>query len=85
MYVYIYRLMTGPVLRAFGAEKELAADAGFFASILAWALPGRTAYTQLSSYFSAQKIVRPTAYASFAGCMLNLVLGLVWDAEQTTL
>jgi len=46
---------------------------------------GRVGGMQLSSYFSAQKIVRPTAYASFAGCMLNLVLGLVWDAEQTTL
>jgi MATE family multidrug resistance protein len=69
--------VTGPVLKAFGAEQQLAADAGLFASILACSLPGRTAYSQLTSYFSAQKIVRPTAYASSAGCMLNLALGLV--------
>ena len=68
---------TGPVLRSLGSGEQLATDAGFFATVLALCLPGRTAYGQLTQFFSAQKIVKPTAYASSMGCMLNLVLGLV--------
>ena len=68
--------MTDPVLRALGYD-EHAANAGFFASILALCLPARTVYGQLTQFFGAQKIVKPAAYVSAAGCMLNLFLGLV--------
>ena len=68
---------TALVLQSLGATEQISSDAGFFASILALALPGRTIYGQLTQFFAAQKMVRPAAYVSTFGCLLNLILGLV--------
>mmetsp|Transcript_24875 Transcript_24875/g.41677 ORF Transcript_24875/g.41677 Transcript_24875/m.41677 type:complete len:506 (+) Transcript_24875:48-1565(+) len=67
--------LTEPVLQAFG--QSLAHKAGIYAQILALCLPARTLFGQVSQFFSAQKIIRPSAYVSAFGAVLNLVLGLL--------
>lgn len=70
--------VTGPVLRhLFGTEESLAHDAGYYALVLMACIPARIAFSQLTQFFGAQKIVRPAAVAGTAGLLLNLGLGLL--------
>mmetsp|Transcript_53327 Transcript_53327/g.126066 ORF Transcript_53327/g.126066 Transcript_53327/m.126066 type:complete len:442 (+) Transcript_53327:30-1355(+) len=75
--VMILWFLTEPVTRGFGVEGSMAADAGFFATILALCLPARTAFGQATQFFSAQKIIRPNAYVTGFGATFNLVSGLI--------
>lgn len=68
---------TSEVWKSLGEPEELYDMAGTYAKILAIALPGRTLSSQVSQFFSAQRIMHPEVNASFAGLVTNLVFGLV--------
>jgi len=52
--------------------------AGYYARVLALSLPGQLAFSQLSQFFSAQRIMHPEVTASSVALVLNLVLGLIF-------
>jgi Na+-driven multidrug efflux pump len=58
-------------------NESLAADAGYYALVLMVCLPVRVASSQLSTFFSTQKILRPGMVCSIVGMALNLIFGLV--------
>jgi multidrug resistance protein, MATE family len=47
-------------------------------SVLSWSLPGQVLLSQLTQFFSSQRIMHPEVNASSAALILNLVLGLVF-------
>lgn len=57
--VLILWAFTGPVLKAFGVEEDISNAAWQYAAILGVALPARIAFKNLTSYFSALKIMSP--------------------------
>mmetsp|Transcript_7185 Transcript_7185/g.10500 ORF Transcript_7185/g.10500 Transcript_7185/m.10500 type:complete len:498 (+) Transcript_7185:180-1673(+) len=63
---------------AFGESPELAKDAGYFANVLAFGIPGRIIFSQLSQYFSAQRIMHPEVVTSTTALSLNLAFGLIF-------
>jgi len=69
---------TGQVWKVLGSQQEDVANmAGLYARILAISIPGQLAFSQLSQFFQAQRIMHPEVNASVAALVLNLVLGLV--------
>jgi len=68
---------TGVVLTWFGEPPELVADASYYAYVLAACIPARVAFSQLSQYLSAQRIMYPSVVVSGMSTLLNLALGLV--------
>ena len=70
--------LTGTVWRAFGSDEEIADMAGFYARVLAWSIPGQLAFSQLSQFFQAQRIMHPEVIASFVALALNLILGIIF-------
>lgn len=68
---------TEDVLKLAGKGGELASDAGYFATVLMLCLPLRVVFSQLSTFFAAQKIMRPQVVCAPIAMMTNLALGLV--------
>ena len=75
--VFIAWCFTGKVWKAFGSDPEIADMAGSYAIILAISIPAQLAFSQVSQFFQAQRIMHPEVNASAAALVLNLVLGLV--------
>ena len=71
-------LSTKFVWRALGQEDEITADAGYYATVLAASIPGQIAYSQLSQFFSSQRIMHPEVIASSSALGLNLLFGLIF-------
>jgi len=76
--VAVLWLLTGTVLRALGKDDTIAGDAQYFATTLMLCLPVRIAFSQLSTFFSCQKIIRPSATCATTAMLTNLVLGCVF-------
>jgi MATE family multidrug resistance protein len=76
--VAICWFFTKPFLLVTGNTEEESSDAGYFAMVLALCLPIRIAFSQLTTFFSAQKIVRPGAVCATSAMSLNLVGTLVF-------
>lgn len=75
--VFIAWNFTEYVWKYMGADPHLAEMAGYFARILSLSLPAQLAYSQLTQFFSGQRIMRPEVTASVCGLCVNLVLGVV--------
>mmetsp|Transcript_43080 Transcript_43080/g.99184 ORF Transcript_43080/g.99184 Transcript_43080/m.99184 type:complete len:501 (-) Transcript_43080:212-1714(-) len=76
--VWVCWALTQQVLRAFGKDEEQSEDAGYYALVLALCLPVRIFFSQLTSFFSVQKIMRPSMLCSTFGMVTNLILSLVF-------
>mmetsp|Transcript_23732 Transcript_23732/g.32674 ORF Transcript_23732/g.32674 Transcript_23732/m.32674 type:complete len:508 (-) Transcript_23732:78-1601(-) len=70
--------VTEPVLLLLGVEEALAKDAAYYAWVLALCIPARIAYSQLSQFFSAQRIMHPSVVTSCMAMLINLAAGLVF-------
>ena len=69
---------TGLALGAFGVKSaSLKADAAYYAWVLMACIPARVGFSQLTQFFSAQKLTRPSYTTAPVAMVLNLVLGLV--------
>eukprot|EP00440_Ansanella_granifera_P070848 gb/GFBE01076892.1/.p1 GENE.gb/GFBE01076892.1/~~gb/GFBE01076892.1/.p1 ORF type:complete len:539 (+),score=97.35 gb/GFBE01076892.1/:1-1617(+) len=75
--VFICWCLTGPVLRAMNKTEEEVSDASYYALVLMICLPVRICFSQLTTFFSCQKIMRPSVVCSTAGMLMNLVGALV--------
>uniref|UniRef100_A0A7S0ANF4 Multidrug and toxic compound extrusion protein n=1 Tax=Minutocellus polymorphus TaxID=265543 RepID=A0A7S0ANF4_9STRA len=71
-------LSTKFVWRAMGQGDEITADAGYYATVLALSIPGQIVYSQLSQFFSSQRIMHPEVIASSSALGLNLLFGLIF-------
>lgn len=78
VFVFASWYLTGTVWRVFGSDEQIADMASFYARVLAWSIPGQLAFSQLSQFFQAQRIMHPEVNASFVALSLNLVLGLIF-------
>lgn len=76
--VIIAWLLTERVWVAFGSDPTIARDAGYYASAMATGIPGVICFSQLSQYFSAQRILAPEVNTASLGLILNLILGLIF-------
>lgn len=75
--VAVLWLLTGPFLSAVGATATESSDAGYYASVLAMCLPVRIFFSQLSAFFSSQKIMKPGAICATSAMLMNLFGTLV--------
>lgn len=76
--VFLSWYLTGVMWKAFGSDEAIADMAGYYARVLAWSIPGQLAFSQLSQFFQAQRIMHPEVNASFVALALNLILGLIF-------
>lgn len=77
LFVFTAWNCTELVWNSLGADPHLAKMAGYFARMLSFSLPAQLAYSQLSQFFSGQRIMKPEVTASVCGLLINLTLGLV--------
>jgi MATE family multidrug resistance protein len=70
--------VTERVWVSFGSDAEISEMAGYYASVLSISIPGQLIFTQLSQFFSAQRIMRPEVNASTFALVCNLVFGLLF-------
>jgi Na+-driven multidrug efflux pump len=70
--------VTEQVWLAFGSDPEICKSAGYYARILSLSIPAQLAFSQLSQFFSAQRIMHPEVNASSFAMIANLVLGLIF-------
>ena len=77
IFVFGSWLLTEQVWIAFGSDPEISHMAGYYAKILALSIPGQLLFSQLSQFFSAQRIMHPEVNASSFALGMNLILGLV--------
>jgi MATE family multidrug resistance protein len=70
--------LTEQVWLALGQGEKLSCMAGYYARILALSILGDGLFSQLSRFFSAQRIMYPEVLASTVGMVLHLALGLVF-------
>mmetsp|Transcript_13453 Transcript_13453/g.17617 ORF Transcript_13453/g.17617 Transcript_13453/m.17617 type:complete len:506 (+) Transcript_13453:155-1672(+) len=75
--VIVAWLFTGKFWQYFGEPASLYDDAQYYSTVLAVALPAMVFSSQLSQFFSAQRIMHPEVNASLLGLVANLLLGLV--------
>jgi len=68
--------LTGPLLRALGEPAEVADDASYYALVLMACLPARIGISQISQFFTSQKMLHPGMTTGFLAMLMNLVLGL---------
>jgi Na+-driven multidrug efflux pump len=68
--------ITGPVLKYLGNDVEISNAAWSYALILMCALPGRITFRNISAYFGAMKILKPSVRSSIIGITVNLAVGL---------
>merc|ERR1740123_46027 len=78
VFVAIAWSLTGTVLRAFGQSDEMSSNAQYFASVLMLCLPVRVAASQLGTFFTSQKIMKPTMVSSVFAMLANLAFGLIF-------
>jgi Na+-driven multidrug efflux pump len=77
--VFICWNLTERIWVAFGSDPEISRMAGYYARILSLSIPGQLLFTQLSQFFSAQRIIMdPEVNASTCALVLNLVFGLIF-------
>ena len=68
---------TGLALQLFGVDDAtLRNDAAFYAWVLMACIPARVGFSQLTQFFSAQKLMRPSYATAPVAMVLNLALGL---------
>jgi MATE family multidrug resistance protein len=77
VFVFVAWSFTDRVWILFGSDPEVSHMAGYYATVLAFAIPGILGFGQLSQFFSAQRIMRPEVNCSSLGLVMNLVLGLI--------
>eukprot|EP01062_Namystynia_karyoxenos_P005879 TRINITY_DN12031_c0_g1_i1.p1 TRINITY_DN12031_c0_g1~~TRINITY_DN12031_c0_g1_i1.p1 ORF type:complete len:533 (+),score=119.83 TRINITY_DN12031_c0_g1_i1:56-1600(+) len=70
-------LLTEPLLKLVGEDDQISGDAGYYAMVLAAALPVRILFSQVTQFFTAQGLTKPAAQAAPIIMFLNLVLGIV--------
>ncbi len=78
LFVALAWNFTEQVWEAFGSDIEISGMAGYYASVLSISIPGQMLFTQLSQFFSAQRIMQPEVNASTFGLICNLVFGLTF-------
>jgi len=78
IFVFLAWNLTEKVWLMFGSDPEIAKMAGYYATVLSYAIPGTIIFGQLSQYFSAQKIMHPEVYSSAIGLFANLLFGLIF-------
>jgi Na+-driven multidrug efflux pump len=78
IFVVVAWLLTEQVWVAFGSDPVIAKGAGYYSSVLALGIPGVIAFSQISQFFSAQRIMRPEVQTASIGLLLNLLLGLIF-------
>lgn len=76
--VIILWCFTGPVLKFFGIEEQLANASWNYALLLMAALPARIIFRNTSAFFNAQKITKPSLQASIFGITINLIFGYIF-------
>ena len=69
---------TAQVWEALGQSKSLAEDAGYYSNVFILMVPAQIGLTQLTQFFSAQRIMMPEVVISMMALTLNLLLGLVF-------
>ena len=68
--------LTGPALAGLGVrDAALRADAAYYALVLMACIPARVGFSQLTQFFSAQQIMKPSFATAPVAMLLNLVLG----------
>lgn len=70
--------LTERVWLEFGSDPSISKMAGYYATVLSFAIPGTLVFGQMTQFFSAQRIMHPMVTSSAIGLVLNLVLGLVF-------
>lgn len=78
IFVVLAWNLTERVWIAFGSDAEISAMAGYYASVLSISIPGQMLFSQLSQFFSAQRIMHPEVNASTFGMVCNLIFGLMF-------
>lgn len=78
IFVVICWNLTEQIWDAFGSDPAIAKMAGYYASVLSLSIPGQLAFTQLSQFFSAQRIMQPEVNASTTALFINLIFGLIF-------
>jgi multidrug resistance protein, MATE family len=78
IFVFACWYMTGPIWAWFGSDAHLVRMAGYYAKVLAWSLPGQLLMSQLSQFFSSQRIMHPEVNASVVAMTINLLFGLMF-------
>jgi len=76
--VIVSWLFTSNVWKFWGEPEYLYEDAGSYATILSTAIPGMMISSQLSQFFSAQRIMHPEVNSSIMALSANLILGLIF-------
>lgn len=76
LFVFVTWNVTKQVWLLLGQADTISADAGYYARVLSFAIPGQVAFSQLSQYFSSQRIMHPEVTSSTVALGLNLLLGL---------
>lgn len=78
IFVILAWNLTEWVWVALGSDVEISGMAGYYASVLSISIPGQLLFTQLSQFFSAQRIMHPEVHASTFGLVCNLLFGLIF-------
>ena len=78
VFVFIAWNVTELVWTYFGSDPQTAYDAGYYARVLSFSIPGLVAFGQLAQFFSAQRIMYPEVNSSAVAMVLNLVFGLIF-------
>lgn len=60
-----------------GIDPTVANMAGYYAIVLSLSIPGQVVFSQVSQFFSSQRIMHPEVTASSASLILNLFFGLL--------
>jgi MATE family multidrug resistance protein len=77
IFVILAWNFTEHVWVAFGSDVEISEMAGYYATVLSISIPGQLLFTQLSQFFSAQRIMHPEVNASSFALLCNLGFGLL--------
>jgi len=70
--------MTAPMLIAMGRTSEEISDASYYAVVLSLCLPVRICFSQLSTFFTSQKIMQPSVVCSVSAMLLNLFGAIIF-------
>ena len=77
-FVFLSWNFTEFVWVMFGSDPEISKMAGYYARVLAFSIPAQILFSQISQFFSAQRIMHPEVNASTMSMILNLAIGLVF-------
>lgn len=76
--VMICWFLTGFIWSRTDADPDIVSMAGYYASVLALSIPGQMIFSQLSQFFSAQRIMHPEVNTSSLALAANLVFGIAF-------